>query len=52
MLNKYCEFIKKSIVTPGPGDYELPGSINSRGKYFVSSFKTNQGWALGKKSLS
>ncbi|CAD8148048.1 unnamed protein product [Paramecium pentaurelia] len=44
--------VKQPIVSPGPGDYELPGSINSKGKHFISNFKTNQGWALGKKSLS
>ncbi|CAD8146825.1 unnamed protein product [Paramecium octaurelia] len=42
---------KQSIASPGPGDYELPGSINSKGKHFISNFKTNQSWALGKKSI-
>lgn len=39
------------MPTPGPGDYEVPGSMNNSGMYFITNYKTKIGWALGKKSL-
>lgn len=41
----------KMSSNPGPGYYDLPGGLNPTGQYFVSTFKTRHGWALGKKSL-
>lgn len=44
------DFTKNS--NPGPGDYNLPGGMNTKGIYYLSNFKTRMGWKIGAKSLT
>lgn len=43
--------ISPNNSTPGPGDYLLPGSMNTNGVYHVSGFKTKIGFSMGYKSI-